>query len=212
LRELALDIDIVGPEASLAGYALVIVPSMPYVPDALVAALEAFDGTLLVMPRAGSRTRSHRIPDNLAPGPLAVRLGIRVTRVESFRPGSSVPLTLDNEVFHFDRWREFVTPTEAEVVARTEDGQAALTRRSGAHYLAGSPDKALTARLVGRLAREAGLDFTPLPQGLRLRRRGDMIFAFNYGPLPVELAPVVCGERVLGEPVLAVGGVAVMRP
>lgn len=211
LRELALDIDIVGPDTALAGYALVIVPSMPYVPDALVAALEAFDGTLLVMPRAGSRTRSHRIPDNLAPGPLAARLGVRVTRVESFRPGSSVPLTLDNEVFHFDRWREFVTPADAGVVAETDDGQAALTRRGGAYYLAGSPDRALTARLIGRLVREVGLDFTALPQGLRLRRRGEMTFVFNYGPQPVELAPVVCGEQVLGEPVLAVGGLAVLR-
>src|SRR5690606_4660047 len=89
LRCLGLDIDIVGPDADLRAYALAVVPSMPFVPDRLAASLRAFSGTLLVLPRAGSRTRLHQIPANLAPGSLADLLGIRVTRVESFRGGSA---------------------------------------------------------------------------------------------------------------------------
>jgi beta-galactosidase len=209
LRRLGLDIDIVGPDADLTGYSLAVLPSTPYVPERLAASLNVFRGTLLVMPRGGSRTRSHRIPDNLAPGPLADLLGIKVTRVESFRSHSAVPVLYDNEPQSFDRWREFVTG-EAEVVARTGDGHPALTRKGGAWYLAGSPDTGFLDRLLGRLAREAGLAVEALPMGLRTRRRGGYRFVFNYGPEPADASALI-GEPVLGERVLAVGGVAVGR-
>lgn len=210
LRALGLDIDIVGPDADLSSYAFAVLPSTPYVPERLAASLNAFRGTLLVMPRAGSRTRSHRIPDNLAPGPLAGLLGIKVTRAESFRGHSAVPVLYDNEPHRFDRWREFVTG-EAEVVARTGDGHPALTRKGGAYYLAGSPNAAFLDRLIGRLAREAGLSVEVLPMGLRTRVRGGYRFVFNYGPQPADASALLGGELVLGERMLEVGGVAVAR-
>lgn len=210
LRGLGLDIDIVGPDADLSAYAFAIVPSMPYVPEKLAASLNTFRGTLLVMPRTGSRTRSHHIPENLAPGPLAGLLGIKVTRAESFRSYAAVPVLYDNEPHRFDRWREFVTG-EAEVVARTGDGHPALTRKDRAYYLAGSPDAAFLERLIARLAREAGLSVEALPTGLRTRVRGDYRFVFNYGPEPVDATALLGGELVLGERLLDVGGVAVAR-
>lgn len=210
LRMLGLDIDIVGPEASLSGYALAILPSTPYVPPRLAASLETFGGTLLVLPRSGSRTVSHRIPANLAPGPLAALLGIKVTRAESFRPYAAVPVAFDNRPGSFDRWREFVLAEDADVLAETGDGQPALTRKGKAHYLAGTPDAAFLARLLERLTREAGLVLDLLPQGLRSRRRGPYRFLFNYGPAPANIS-TLAGERVLGEAVLGVGGVAVLR-
>lgn len=210
LRGLGLDIDIVGPDADLSAYAFAIVPSMPYVPEKLAASLSAFQGTLLVMPRTGSRTRSHHIPENLAPGPLAGLLGIKVTRAESFRSYAAVPVLYDNEPHKFDRWREFVTG-EAEVVARTGDGRPALTRKGRAYYLAGSPDAVFLERLIARLAREAGLSVEALPTGLRTRVRGDYRFVFNYGPEPVDATALLGGELVLGERLLDVGGVAVAR-
>lgn len=211
LRELGLDIDIVGANADLASYALVILPSMPYVPDAFAAALKAFQGTLLVMTRTGSRTRSHHIPDNLAPGPLADLLGIKVTRVESFRVGSAVPVTYDNETFRFDRWREFVEVKSADVIASDGDGHPALTRKARACYLAGSPDRALMERLFGRLVREAGVETQILPAGVRMRGRGRYRFLFNYGPGPVEVSDYLKGDIVIGGKRLEVGDIAVAR-
>ncbi|MBX3497363.1 MAG: beta-galactosidase [Parvibaculum sp.] len=213
LRRLGLDIDIVGPHADLSAYALVLVPSMPHVPDVLAAALATFGGVLLAGPRCGSRTASHRIPDNLAPGPLAEVLGVKVTRTESFRSYSAVPVRYDNETFAFDRWREFVEPAPGtEVLAESEDGHPALTRCRRAHYLAGADDRALLERIVERLAREAGLSVCALPAGLRTRRRGPWRFVFNYGPAPVDISPYFTDrDFVLGAPMLAVGGVAVSR-
>lgn len=215
MRGLGLDIDIVGPGADLSAYAFVVLPSTPYVPERLAAALNAFQGTLLVMPRGGSRTRSHRIPDNLAPGPLATRLGVKVTRVESFRRHSAVPVLYDNEPHSFDRWREFVTG-EAEVIARTGDGHPALTCKGRAYYLAGSPDAGFLNRLIERLASEAGLSVELLPMGLRTRRRGSHLFVFNYGPQPVDASALLTDDLVLGDLapgkyLLPVGGVAVTR-
>ncbi len=210
MRGLGLDIDIVGPDADLSPYAFAVLPSTPYVSERLAATLNAFQGTLLVMPRGGSRTRSHRIPDNLAPGPLAALLGIKITRVESFRRHSAVPVLYDNEPHSFDRWREFVTGG-AEVIARTGDGHPALTRKGRAYYLAGSPDVGFLDRLIGRLVREAGLTVEPFPMGLRMRQRGAYRFVFNYGPQPVDASGLLTGDLVLGERLLPVGGVAVAR-
>lgn len=213
LRRLGLDIDVVGPHADLSAYALVLVPPMPHVPDVLAAALANFEGTLLVGSRTGSRTASHRIPDNLAPGPLAGVLGVKVTRAESFRPYSAVSVSYDNEVFAFDRWREFVGAAPGtEVLAETQDGGPALTRHGRAHYLAGVPDRVLLERIVERLAREAGLSVAALPPGLRTRRRGIYRFVFNYGPEPVDISPHFPDrDFVLGAPTLEVGGIAVSR-
>jgi beta-galactosidase len=213
LRRLGLDVDIVGPHADLSPYALVLVPPMPLVPDVLAASLATFKGTLLVGARSGSRTASHRIPDNLAPGPLAGILGIKVTRVESFRAYAAVPVRYDNLSCSFDRWREFVVPGPGtEVLATAEDGHPALTRLGRAHYLAGAPDTALLERLVERLAGDAGLPVTVLPAGLRTRARGPWRFVLNYGPAPVDISPYFpATDYVLGQPMLAVGGVAVLR-
>ncbi|MDP1628582.1 MAG: beta-galactosidase [Parvibaculum sp.] len=213
LRRLGLDVDVVGPDADVSGYALVLVPSMPHVPDRLAASLAACEGTLLVAARSGSRTAAHRIPDNLAPGILAGLLGIKVTRAESFRAYGAVSVRYDNEAHRFDRWREFVVPASGtEVLAETEDGHPALTRKARAHYLAGWPDDAFLDRLVERLAREAGLAVLDLPAGLRTRRRGPYRFVFNYGPVPADISPhFPAREVVLGQPLLDVGGVAVLH-
>jgi beta-galactosidase len=213
LRRLGLDVDIVGPDAALSGYALVLVPSMPHVPERLAAELERCGGTVLAGPRTGSRTASHRIPDNLAPGPLAGLLGLRVTRVESYRAYSAVPVRYENGTFRFDRWREFVEPAAGtEVLAETEDGHPALTRRGRAHYLAGAPDEALLQRIVARLAGAAGLETLDLPAGLRTRTRGSHRFVFNYGPQPADISPHFAGTSfALGGARLEAGAVAVLR-
>jgi beta-galactosidase len=52
--------------------------------------------------------------------------------------------------------------------------------------------------LMALLCRKAGLATIELPTEVRLRRRGDLTFAFNYGGTPWH-APF-SGEPLLGEP------------
>lgn len=51
-----------------------------------------------------------------------------------------------------------------------------------------------------RLVLEAGLEAVVLPDGVRLRRRGDLVLAFNYGtepwPAPFAETPILGRSRV----------------
>ncbi len=48
-------------------------------------------------------------------------------------------------------------------------------------YIAGWPDADLRNEIMRFAAKEAGLPVFDLPEGVRLRRRGTLMFAFNYG-------------------------------
>ena len=184
-RRLGLDVDVVPPGASLAGYALIVVPTMVQVTEAAQQALAEAEGVVLIGPRTGSRDRHFAIPEGLAPGPLAALTGTRVTQVASLRPGLSQTVTgaIAGDVI---RWRDHVDAMEAEaagakVLARFADGGAAQTRKGRVHALMGWPDAALLEALATHMAGVAGLEAIPLPAPIRLRRRGDWWCFFNYG-------------------------------
>ncbi|MFD1625128.1 beta-galactosidase [Azospirillum griseum] len=179
VRRLGLDIDVVPPGASLAGYALVLVPSLIHVTPAALTAFATATAPVLYGPRTGSRDDTFRIPDTLPPGPLAGLTGNRVTQVASLRPGLAVPVegTVSGTAI---RWREHLTTT-GTVLARFADGDPAFTATNGHHCLAAWPDEALLSAVMHHMAGVAGLPVVDLPAHVRLRRRGDLTFAFNYG-------------------------------
>ena len=179
VRRLGLDVDVVPPGASLAGYRLVLVPCLPIVGEAALAALAESTAVLLIGPRSGSKTRHFVIPEMLPPGPLQALLPIRVAQVASLRPGLAHPVR--GEISGaMERWREWVDG-ESEVLARFDDDGAAVLRAGRAIYAAGWPDTELRERLMRHAASAAGLPCLDLPAGVRLRRRGPLTFAFNYG-------------------------------
>ena len=205
IRSCGLDVDFVPPGASLAGYSLALVPCLPVISDAALAAFQAFDGIVLFGPRSGSKTAEFRIPDTLPPGPLQALLPIVVEQVASLRPGLThrVSGAVAGAV---RRWREFVSG-DAEAVARFDDGGPALLRAAGCLYLAGWADTALLAATMAYVTEAAGLATTALPPGVRLRRRGVMTFAFNYGPDPWRGPDDA--HYVLGGPAVPPQGLAV---
>jgi beta-galactosidase len=194
VRRLGLDVDFVPPGASLDGYALVLVPTLPYVSDAAEQRFANARGIVLYGPRTGSKTRHHGIPANLPPGPLARLLDLRITQVSSLRPGIGEPVTgAINGVGV--RWRESIE-TGAFVLARFGNGDPALVSKSNHHYLGCWPDETLLTGVMSQLAQKAGLDVCLLPAAVRIRRRGDLVFAFNYGDAGWR-APAF-GEQILG--------------
>ncbi len=208
-RRLGLDIDIVGPDAPLDGRALVLVPS-------LLAADEAFAGRLAVAacqavvgPRSGSKTSDLRIADGLPPGPLAGLVGLRVHSVESLRPGAWMRVEGAGLRGHARAWRDHVEPdADTEVLARFDDGGAAVLRRGRTRYLAATFDNPLLDDIVAAAAADAGLPTTRLPAGLRLRRRGRLQFAFHAGPSRAQVPAPAGATWVLGGPELDPAGVA----
>jgi beta-galactosidase len=164
---------------------------------------------VLFGPRSGSKTRYFAIPENLPPGPLASLIPIRVIEVASLRPG------LRDEVRGLaagaaERWRERIELIgAAQVDARFEDGDPALVRAGRWSYLACWPDATLLAGVIRKMAARAGLAIETLPEGVRLRRRGNLTFAFNYGD---EVFRAPSGSPfLLGGPEVGPSEVAIWR-
>jgi len=206
LRKLGLNIDIVPPAASLEGYALVVIPCLPIVPDQLADELKRFPGQVVIGPRSGSRDADFAIPEGLPPGPLQALFPAKVVRVESLRPGLAHP----GEGWEIASWREDLeTSATPELIAA--DGTPACWKYGKLRYLAAWPEPELASTVLARAADDAGLQLHALPEGLRLRRAGNRTFAFNYSAQAREVPESVSGHLLLGERHLSPAGIAVLN-
>jgi beta-galactosidase len=210
LRRLGLDIDILPPEADFTGYALVVAPSLPMLDETTLAALKASGAKVLLGPRTGSRTREGHIPADLPPGPLQGYLPMSVTRVESLRPGAGPAVRVADRDFAGRLWRE-VIDTSLAPLATFDDGSPAWIGHESWHYLATWPEAALLDHIVAAIALEAGLNAGALEEGVRLRRRGDVQFAFNFAPEARRTPAPRDAAYLLGGPDLPPAGLAAWR-
>ena len=209
IRSLGLDVDFVRPGASLGGYSLVLVPTMPYVNDAAERAFAAADCIVLYGPRTGSKTRHHSIPPGLPPGPLSSLVKVRVLEVSSLRPGLTERVK-GKVTGLVERWRERLQPLEgAESLASFDNGDPALLCAGRHHYLAGWPDAKLLLSLMKLMVRRAGLKPVMLQEGIRFRRRGKLLFVMNYGSRTLKLT--MSGKLLLGDRNLKPQDVAIIE-
>lgn len=210
LRRLGLDVDIVPPDADFTGYALVVAPSLPILEPSTLEALAASGAVVLFGPRTGSRTREGHIPAVLPPGPLQARLPLRVSRVESLRPGAGPDVEVAGRTFGARLWRE-IMETELPAKAVFADGGVAWVSSELWHYLATWPETALLDHVIATVALEAGLAVQPLEEGVRLRRRGNVCFAFNFAPEERRTPAPADAAYILGGASLPPAGVAAWR-
>jgi beta-galactosidase len=206
LRQLGLNVDIVPPGRSLDGYAMAVVPCMPIIPEALVEQLAAFKGQVLIGPRSGSKTANFAIPAALPPGSLQALLPLKVTRVESLRPGMVDPVGEGS----VSAWLEHIE-TELPPVRTTDAGKGILFANGNIHYLAACPNMAMLKKLMAGLVAKTALEVTALPHDVRIRRTGDLVFAVNYGPETARLDFESSPDFVLGKADLLPAGLAVWR-
>ncbi|WP_232842925.1 beta-galactosidase [Allopontixanthobacter confluentis] len=204
-RKLGLNVDIIRPGAPLDAYGLVILPCQPIVEDNFARQLQGFTGQIIIGPRSGSKTDEFSIPDNLAPGPLQSVFSGVVTASESLRPG----LVHQGQGWDIGLWLDHLdTQATAELVA--DDGTAACYRAENIRYLAAWPKPALIAEVMKRAARDAGLEVVRMPKGMRMRQSGNYRFVFNYSAAAQPLPDAISGELVIGDRLVAPGGVAVL--
>lgn len=211
VRRLGLDVDFVAPGADLAGYALVLVPALALPTEAAVARLRACDALVLIGPRSGAKTHGVTIPEGLPPGILRGLMPIRVLAVETLRPDCPGTITIGETRFAGGGWRETIDAGDCQVLGRYEDGSPALVRHGRVHYLATLTDAAALDALLTGLAAEAGLAITPVGGGLRLRRRGSLSFAINYGDTPVAVPAPAAATFLLGARTVAARDLAIWR-
>jgi len=211
LRGLGLDVDILPAGRDLSGYALVVVPTLPIVTPEALEALRAFDGPVLLGPRSGSKTGAFQIPATLPPGPLQALVPVQVVRVESLPPGLEVGMEWRGRRYCVGTWRERVEAlpgTSLEPEARFEDGDAAVWRAGTVHYLAFWPGPLFLTDFLAALSTAAGIEVRSLPEGVRMRRRGPLTFAFNYTPTSQRVEAPASARFVLGSATLGAYDVA----
>jgi beta-galactosidase len=211
LRRFGLDVDIVPPQADFTGYKAIFGPSLPILDEAFVSRIKNSGALALFGPRTGSKTASLTIPAGLAPGALKALVPLAVTYVESF-PGDHRELGHFNGASVAGRfWLDHVETALAPVAAR-DDGTGLLYRKDRTLYLTTVPDHAFLATVLASILDEAGVALTPVHPDIRLSRRGDLTFAFNYGPEPHDISAIASGaDFVLGGWLIEPAGVAAWR-
>ena len=208
-------IDFVRPGAALDAYGLVVVPQLQVVSADELAALAAVaerGDALVVGFQTGILDRDLHVHLGGylggAGSELQRTLGVSV---EEFAPlQAAVVTTLDGELGgEAGVWQEHVTVTDAEVVARFTDGQAAggaaVTMREtagggSAWYVATQPSAELFDALFDRVLADAGIEaaFARPEFGVETAVRGGTRFVINH--TSEQRAVVAAGTAVSLEP------------
>lgn len=209
LRRLGVDLDIVDAKANLDGYAVIVAPCLPVLPDSLVNNLKNSDAIVLFGPRAGSKTSDYQISRQLPPGDLQGLLDIRVTHVDSIRTGINLPVTDGDASESVHTWLEHIDSGIHPRVT-TVSGAGVWFQQDRAHYLSACVSGALLRKIMRAVLDQAGVPCSEMSGGVRVRRRGKLCFAFNYS---AEDRPTPCDDEdlLLGERTLKPGEVAVWQ-
>ena len=212
LRELGLDVDIVSSKADLSPYRLVVVPSIAVIDDTLVDQIERSSAQWVFGPRSGSKTTTFAIPSSLPPGALQRVLPMQVLEVETLRPTLTPALSIGDTQGVALHWREHVRANDGTTVdAQFDDTWPAILTHGRVRYVAGWLSHALHREVLQQAAKQAGIETQWLAEGLRIRRRGDLTFAFNFGPEQVQAPAPVNATYVLGHSQLKTGDVCAWK-
>lgn len=190
LRGLGLDVDVLPADAPLVGYALIVLPALLHVDDALAQALAASCAQIVVGARSGSKSAHLSIAEPLPPGPLTTLLGLNVLAVESLPPEVVELARLGEVELSMQGWRERLACAPGTVIeAAYTNGRPALTRHGRARYLAGCPDSAGWTSVLEKAAADADLATERLPEGLRVSRLGTLTLVCNFADTACDWSP-----------------------
>jgi beta-galactosidase len=190
LRALGVDVDIRHPDHDLSAYRVIVAPALQIVsaPRAAHLTEAARTARLVFGPRTAYRTPTGRVPEDGQPGVLTDLLGWKLLNFEGLRPG----LTTHVQGHVVDTWAESYRPTAGTptALATYDDGplagQAAVIQH-GPVTTIGAWSLSLITESFTQLLTEAGVPTAPLPQGVRISRRGDSEIRVNFNQHPVTL-------------------------
>lgn len=206
IRRHGVDVDILGQDADLTGYQLVVAPDLVIADPGFVDRLAASGARAIFGPRSGSKTADMQVPQGLPPGPLSRLIKMRVTRVESLPDWHEEPVLMGNQLLRARRWRETIDSAEPVIACfhgPYRDQSPALIGNDRARYLATLPDPDGLAHILRDTLDWAGIDWLPDLGDLRITRRGDVTFAFNYGPSRAMAPAPKTAQFLLGGRVIA---------
>ena len=230
LWDAGVTVDMVGPEADLSGYRLVVMPTLYLTTDAGAANIGSYvesGGNALVTYWSGIVDENDHVRPGGYPGAFRELLGVRTEEFYPLLQGQQVRLeggVLDGA--SADVWTELLETRGAEAVSTYADGPlrgvpALTVHRVGAGaawYLATrlAPDG--TEALVRHLCEQAGVALQDQPGIETVRRYGaesSYLFVLNHTDGAAEVAvtgtDLVSGLACAGAVKVEAGGVAVVR-
>ncbi|GAB7364804.1 hypothetical protein MBLNU230_g5600t1 [Neophaeotheca triangularis] len=218
LRRLGITVDVISAETSIQDYKMVVVPSLPVIPDTFNNNLADFNGPVVFGPHTGSKTTNFEIVPGLNPaaGTLRDRLPMRVTRVETPPDYANSGIVYGGANYSIADWEETIYCTranassEATVTSTSSHrrGQAAACANDGLHYLAFKTPIEFLVAYLGDVAAEAGVrdalgrtadKASDLGESLRMTRHGNLLWAFNYGAEAQSMPQAVEGQLIVGQ-------------
>ena len=213
-RRKGWNIDFIFPDSDMSGYKLILVPSVRIIAESTAEKLLSSGAVLLAFALSGSRTESAQTAFGSQRSVLAAAAGVQIDEFESLPPFSDVHLSYDGNTFPIGPWREQLVAS-GDVHARFSDGAPAWVKEDNVNYVGCLPDRALLSVILDEVADEASITRFDLGDDLRIRRAGDVHFAFNYGSRPVDLSAVLTDmtsiEWIIGEETIPPFDISVWR-
>ena len=199
-------LDIVGKNTDFTGYKLIIIPSFVHLDEEIFSRITLSGAKILAGPRTGVKTNGFQIPHNLS----LEGLGFKVTRVDALPQELPIEVEWKGIKGHINVWRE------QGQCSGTSDGKGidnmpVVTTGNKGSYLCGWPDENLLKAIMKEQMLSAGLTTVSLPEYLRVRQRGNLLFFTNYGKQKVSIPKEYNGEFLLGQRELAQSDLAILK-
>ena len=199
-------LDIVGKNTDFTGYKLIIIPSFVHLDEEIFSRITLSGAKILAGPRTGVKTNGFQIPHNLS----LEGLGFKVTRVDALPQELPIEVEWKGIKGHMNVWRE-----QGQCSGTTDgkgiDDMPVVTTGNKGSYLCGWPDENLLKAIMKEQMLSAGLTTVSLPQYLRVRQRGNLLFFTNYGKQKVSIPKEYKGEFLLGQRELAQSDLAILK-
>jgi beta-galactosidase len=206
LRSLGLSVDIVSEDANLSSYSCIILAAQWNVSDQLLQQLTQSTAHIVVASRAGSKSAHMSIAEPMPPGALMQLAGVKVQRVGSMAPGSSVPLFAagaagaQHAIATGRRWIEDLQCVGATPWWINSQGKPIVTRHHQLTYVGTWLDDADWRNLIDTVCTQAGLSTQRLAEGLRISQWGPLTLAANYADTAVVWKPEAPAAQLQTQP------------
>ncbi|MGC6516524.1 MAG: beta-galactosidase [Candidatus Puniceispirillaceae bacterium] len=210
VRQNGGSIDVIGPEDSIDGYKLLIVPSLLCLSDELANRVKQSGCRVLAGPRTGLKTTDFQLPSNLMQDVISQMTGFQTERIDALP--SHMPITAHYHGIegNISIWREEGKVTGA-VMGECADGLPFATSGNQGSYLCAWPDEVLLKAVIGDTMRAADIACHDMPDYLRVRQRGSHLIFTHYGPDTVQIPDSFEGDLLLGKRQMNQADVTIMK-
>ena len=134
--------------------------------------------------RCGAKTCEFGYPTNLPPGPLQQLINMRVLSVETVREDCYELFSWNNVQYQSCIWREQIEvqieAPETQIMATFPNGEPAILTQERYIYLGTLTNRQFLLDFFQQQCRELEIKTYCWDEDIRVCRRGNLMFAFNY--------------------------------